>query len=291
MNRLLAYAQLLRLPNVFTAFGDILMAACAAGYITQRLDLVVLLLASSGCLYLSGMVFNDIFDRKSDAETQAFRPLPSGRVSLRIAVILAVTLMLVGLVAAWFTTGFFIALGLAAAILAYDAVLKHSNVGPVAMGFCRLLNVLLGLSGDFDAVPHALQLHLVMTIGIYIMGVTLFAKTEERVSSKENLYVAAGAMVAACVMAITMPSLRHVPETWIGFPYLVVAFGAIVAFKVIPAIRQPTPKNVQAAVKRSILSLVVLDAVLASAFVGPPGLLIILLLLPARVLGQWVYST
>ena len=46
-----------------------------------------------------------------------------------------------------------------------------------------------------------------------------------------------------------------------------------------------------AAVKRAILGLVVLDAVLATAFVGLPGLAILLLLPPAMLLGKWVYST
>ncbi len=34
-----------------------------------------------------------------------------------------------------------------------------------------------------------------------------------------------------------------------------------------------------------------LDAILATAFVGTPGLLVLLLLPPALVIGKWVYST
>ena len=60
---------------------------------------------------------------------------------------------------------------------------------------------------------------------------------------------------------------------------------------IIAAIRKPTPKMVQSAVKRSIFGLVLLDAILATAFVGWPGLLIVLLLIPAIWLGKWVYST
>jgi len=40
-----------------------------------------------------------------------------------------------------------------------------------------------------------------------------------------------------------------------------------------------------------VLGLVALDAVLATMFVGLPGLLVLLLLPPALVLGKWVYST
>jgi 4-hydroxybenzoate polyprenyltransferase len=48
---------------------------------------------------------------------------------------------------------------------------------------------------------------------------------------------------------------------------------------------------VQTAVKRCVLGLAALDAVLATAFVGVPGLLLLLLLPPALALGKWVYST
>ena len=75
------------------------------------------------------------------------------------------------------------------------------------------------------------------------------------------------------------------------FPYLLVAFGFIIGIPVVRPIRQPSPANVQAGVKRCILGLVGLDALLATVFVGTPGLLLLLLLPPALWLGKWVYST
>ena len=56
-----AYAQLVRLPNVFTAFSDIgfgLIVALATGSSTSCLPIFLLLAASSGCLYCGGMVWN-----------------------------------------------------------------------------------------------------------------------------------------------------------------------------------------------------------------------------------------
>ena len=50
--RVLAFAQLLRLPNVFTAFADIFMASVAVGLMGHHLGAVVHLLLTSGCLYL-----------------------------------------------------------------------------------------------------------------------------------------------------------------------------------------------------------------------------------------------
>src|SRR5262245_29232080 len=101
-SRLLAFAQLLRLPNVFTAFADIAMAAAAASAVLPSVPepfwvSATLLALASGCLYLAGMVWNDYFDRAEDAKARAFRPIPSGRVTVRTAVVLGVFLFVLGL--------------------------------------------------------------------------------------------------------------------------------------------------------------------------------------------------
>jgi len=75
------------------------------------------------------------------------------------------------------------------------------------------------------------------------------------------------------------------------FPYLLVALGFLVGLPVSHAIVNPTPPQVQAAVKRAIMGLVVLDAVLSLPFAGLWGLLILMLLVPALYLGRWIYST
>ena len=62
---------------------------------------------------------------------------------------------------------------------------------------------------------------------------------------------------------------------------------------VVRAIANPAPAVVQAAVKRSLMGLVLLDAVLATATAGPVGLLILLLLAPSLYLNRktWLYAT
>jgi 4-hydroxybenzoate polyprenyltransferase len=304
MNRskLLAYAQLLRLPNVFTAFADICMAAAAAGYILDQPGVLALLLAASGCLYLAGMVLNDFFDRHEDAKARPFRPIPSGRVTPRTALILGSVLLVAGggfAAAATdpitykfrFGTPASIAGVLALAILVYDGFLKRTPLGPLGMGVCRFLNVLLGLSGSGPELWTGLNIHLAAVIGVYIVGVTWFARTEEGESNRRQLIAAAIIMLAALGLAITVPAHLPAGSAPVYFPYFVAAFGFFIGSTIVIAIRQPGPKEVQAAVKRCILGLVALDAVLATAFVGAWGLLIVLLLLPARWLGKWVYST
>jgi 4-hydroxybenzoate polyprenyltransferase len=294
-DKLLAYAQLLRLPNVFTAFADIALGACAAGYAADRPEAIPLLLLASGCLYLSGMAWNDWFDRRDDARDRPFRPIPSGRVSAAHAAAHGAGLMVIGVclgclaafrLDALDSPASAVALGLAVAILAYNGVLKRTPLGPLGMGLCRSLNVLLG----FALLPTPVAWHLAAVIGGYIVGVTWFARTEETTSKRRQLLLAAGVMLLAAVSALLVPLHRTEPPP-AYFPYLLVAAGFWVGVPISNAIRRPDPNLVQAAVKRCIFGLVALDAVLATAFVGWPGLGILLLLLPAVYLGRWVYST
>jgi 4-hydroxybenzoate polyprenyltransferase len=190
-----------------------------------------------------------------------------------------------------FSNSLFVALILSTSIILYDAWLKHTQLGPIAMGLCRFLNIYLGLSGNPAALSPEASFHLASIIGLYIVGVTWFARTEEGRSEKRQLVLASIVIFAAIALGVTFPTHRPLGSTPFYFPYLIVAFGIWIAIKLVAAIQSPNPKEVQAAVKRCILGLIVLDAVLATIFGGGWGLLLILLLLPARWLGQWIYST
>jgi 4-hydroxybenzoate polyprenyltransferase len=266
---------------------------------------------ASGCLYLAGMVWNDVFDLAEDKKARAFRPLPSGRVGKGTAIVLGTLLFAAGLALAfaaglvgqpeWNHEPLVYACGIVAGVLIYDGGAKRTPFGPIAMAACRFLNVLFGLS----LIPEAAldteyRLWLAAVVGLYIVGVTWFARTEESKSRKRDLALAAAVIAAALVVALLLRaklhaaagSAKHLAQLGtVAFPYLLVAFGFLVGRPVARAIADPSPKAVQAAVKRCVLGLVALDAVLATMFVGLPGLAVLLLLPPALVLGKWVYST
>jgi 4-hydroxybenzoate polyprenyltransferase len=297
---LLPFARLLRLPNVFTAFADIGLGLCGTAALSPNVvnDTFAwkasLLLAASGMLYSAGMVWNDYFDLAEDKRDRPFRPLASGRISLRTAIVIGTVLLAGGWVCAAVTgrAGALIGLALVAAILAYDARIKRTPAGPIGMALCRFLNVLLGLSlADSANLPLTTRLHLALTVGVYIVGVTWFARTEEKRSDPKVLTRAALVMLAAALLALAVAT-RVPPGTSSPlFPYLLVVAGFWVGTPILAAVRKPTPDRVQAGVRRSIFGLVVLDALLASVFVGTWGLLLVLLLPPALLLGKWIYST
>lgn len=298
--RLLACAQLVRLPNVFTAFADVGLGAFVAAGTIPAPTLAFLLLAS-GCLYCGGMVWNDYFDVEQDRRERPFRPLPSGRVSRAAALRLGTGLLVGGWVAAavagfhgaaWDPIPAVVGGLLVAAILLYDRWLKRTPVGPVGMGACRSLNVLLGLSTvDWTAVPWGLRIHLALVVGVYIVGVTWLARTEARATGAGTVKAAAAVMLAGVLLALPLPLWVPAGTGSPLFPYLLVLFVFVVGVRVRRAAFEPVPATVQAAVKRAVLGLVLFDAVLTTVFAGVAGLLLVLLLPPALYLGQWLYST
>ncbi len=298
-----AYLELLRLPNVFTAVADVLMggwlAAAAAGT-TLSPGLAALLVGSSSCLYLAGMVWNDYFDRQRDLRERPERPIPSQRVSPAAAWWLGSELMIVGVACALTASTFLgwrpglVAVALAAAVLAYDGWLKNTWLGPLNMGLCRALNVGLGMSvvaGPWGAVHYVVA----AALGLYITGVTAFARQEATTSRPAHLLASLLVMVAAMATLAwsvhLLPAHRLAGQTQVWTLFWIVLGGQI-AWRCLQAVAHPQPVLVQRAVKNCLFALIIFDAALTMAVQGwPPAVGILLLLLPAHLLGRWIYST
>ena len=99
----------------------------------------------------------------------------------------------------------------------------------------------------------AAGVHLALVVGLYIVGVTWFARTEARMSKQNALRGAAAVMLVSLLLALPLPVFP--PEgqhSSFLFPYLLVALGFVVGVPVVRAIANPTPSQVQAAVKRAL---------------------------------------
>jgi 4-hydroxybenzoate polyprenyltransferase len=291
------YLQLMRFPAVFTALADI-----GLGFLLthQRLaplgDLAALAIASSG-LYLGGMVLNDYFDRDLDARERPSRPIPSGRVSPRTAAGVGSGLMILGPVGAWFVSAeaFEISLMIAALVLAYDGYLKKTPVGPIAMGGCRFLNIMLGASAAADATWQTTQIAVALAMGLYVAGVTWFARQESQRSARNHLIAAAVTSHAAVagLAAVVVGIPASAPEK-AGMCLAALALVTTwIDVRLFVAVRQPTPRNVQATVKRMLLSIVLFDATMVLYGTGSPLLAacVVALIVPAAFLGRWIFIT
>src|SRR5437773_2719540 len=124
-SKFLAYARLLRLPNIFTAAADPLAGWFLVGGGAPGWHLAVLV-GAGACLYTAGIVFNDVFDYRLDCRERPERPLPSGAISRGAAATLGAALMAAGLALARAVGAvtFGIALFLAAMIFFYNAWAK-----------------------------------------------------------------------------------------------------------------------------------------------------------------------
>jgi len=302
-----AYLQLLRAPNLFTAMADVVMgflfthAAIGGG----DASVFALLVAASTLVYAAGVVLNDVFDFAVDARERPERPLPSGQISLAAARRLGWALLLVGVAMAWLAALLaahlrpgLVGTGLAACVVLYDAVLKRTPLGPVTMGACRLLNVLLGMSAA--AGPWRDEHWLVAAaIGTYIAGVTWFARTEAGQSRRRHLVPATAVILGGISLLWVVPGrcdqtqlvslLQDEPGRW---TLLMAVLAAMIGFRCLRAVIEPVPYRVQMTVKQCILSLVILDAAACFVVRGIPGaVMVLVLLIPTVILGWWIEST
>ncbi|MFN0196878.1 MAG: UbiA family prenyltransferase [Planctomycetaceae bacterium] len=292
-SRWIAYWQLLRIPAVFTAMADIFLGfVVTRGGFEPYAQFVGVMLASI-CLYWAGMVLNDVFDREQDARERPTRPIPSERVSLRSALILSVALIVVGLLCA--ASVGFATLGVAGLLLvcifAYDGVLKSTPLGPIAMGSCRLLNVMLGASTaePLWAMP---QLPMAIGLGIYIVGVTWFARTEAVESSRRSLSGAMGIVNLGLVWLAGL--MLNSPGEARQSALIVLGVVALtINMRLVRALTDPSPLMVQQGVRIMLLSLVTLDATLIFFKTGNVqyAMLTLALLIPANSLSRIIPMT
>ncbi|MBC7274537.1 MAG: UbiA family prenyltransferase [Streptomyces sp.] len=171
-----AWAELLRLPALFTVPGDALAGAAATA--RRPTSRTLLAIGSSLCLYSAGMALNDWADRAEDAAERPHCPLPSGRVRPAAALTAACALTGAGLALAARAgrPALTVAAPLAATVWAYDLTLKHTPAGPAAMAAARGLDLLLGAAATTgrtrDALPSAALL------GSHTLAVTAVSRRE-----------------------------------------------------------------------------------------------------------------
>ncbi len=144
----LPYLRLVRAPAVFSALGDPLAGLLLDGEVPPP-GPAARLSAASAMLYLAGMALNDLADREEDARERPERPIPSGAVSPRAAALVGGSLLLAGTLVARRCGARWTGPALAATIVGYDFFLKRSaTIGPVAMGACRSLSLLMGVEAS-----------------------------------------------------------------------------------------------------------------------------------------------
>jgi 4-hydroxybenzoate polyprenyltransferase len=300
-------ADLVRLPAVFTVLAD-----STAGYLLANRTfepavryLALLLVVVS--FYWGGMVLNDLFDLKIDRQERPDRPLPSGRISERAA-------RRIGWGLLGFGIGGALALGtlqtpthrptlwpgllgggLAVAILAYDGWLKHTPFGPISMGVCRAGSFLLGASAAVGGPRESFTpdvLLMALGLGLYIAGVTTFARDEAGRPERGVLSIATLVMICGLAMVAVAPRVDLDRSQWMlesrrGFPLLIAAIGGLLLVRLWPAVVSLDPSAVRRGVRHALLSLIPISAAIAALAAGPwAGASVFALVVPATLVAR-----
>ena len=288
MSKIKALLSLTRPANLVTAIADVLAGIAIAGYFQDPYPIPApvgwLCLATVG-LYGGGVVFNDVFDAELDAVERPERPIPSGIVSKGQAMALGAALLVLGIGASFMVneTAGLLASAIAVASLVYDRFGKHNNLlGPLNMGLCRGLNLLLGVSILPDQVMPWVWVGLVPIA--YIAAITMISRGEVHGGSSTTLR-AAGllyALVIGCVAALA----QREQQLGTALPFLLL-FGYYIFPPLWRAVREPVGRNIGLAVRAGVLSLIVMNAAWVAAFASFPLALLVFCLLPlSRLLAK-----
>ncbi len=299
------WCELVRLPNAFTLISDCLAAAVIAGSLLRPVTAFLPTLIASLMAYWAGMILNDVVDLEEDRASRPDRPLASGRISPVIAGHVATGLLLLAPIlvlatatvhqaqALWTGAAFVSAVLLSVTVRLYDSPLKGTPLGPLLMGLCRTFNILMvacslfGVGAETNFPPPVL--YFALGIGLYIMGVTIYARREERESAATGLTVGLLLEVGGLVIVACLPRWAQEQQAWggnltplRGYPLLIGLIGLTVVNRAVIGIMNPSPRHVQLAVKHALLTLILIDASVAWLWAGTwYGLAVAALLLPA----------
>ncbi|MFD4786088.1 SCO3242 family prenyltransferase [Streptomyces sp. NPDC058459] len=295
-----AWAELLRLPALFTVPGDVLAgAATTPGHPGPR---TLWAIGSSLCLYEAGMALNDWADRAEDAVERPHRPLPSGRVRPAAALTAACALTATGLALAARAgrPALGVAAPLAVAVWAYDLGLKRTPAGPAAMAAARALDLLLGAATTSGGVRPALS--SAALLGTHTLALTTVSRHETQGGSPLTT-LSALATTGALALALagrassrsplstewSLPARPRAsaparpPITPAGHPLraaLALAYAATAARPYFHAALNPSPPLTQKAVGGGIRATIPLQAALSARSGAPLSALLTAALSP-----------
>ncbi|QQC92335.1 SCO3242 family prenyltransferase [Streptomyces alfalfae] len=270
------WAELLRLPALFTVPGDAFAGAATTGLAPNHRTLLAL--TSSLCLYEAGMALNDWADRAEDAVERPERPLPSGRIAPPAALAAATALTAAGLTAAARAgrPALAVAGALAGTVWAYDLGLKHTPAGPAAMAAARGLDLLLGATataGPDDRRRATAALPSATALATHTLAVTVVSRREAQGGSSAAP-LAALAVAGAVGRLVSGGGLRtRAPGADTGTRVtprralraaLALAYVGTAAKPLFHAALNPSPPLTQRAVGGGIRAMIPLQAALAA---------------------------
>jgi 4-hydroxybenzoate polyprenyltransferase len=232
-------------------------------------------------LFCSGMIFNDYFDYNLDKKERSFRPLASGKISKKNALLIGFIFLLLANISASFL-GFdslIISLILTCAILFYNFKLKSiSFLGIINLSIIRMLNILLGFSIigiSFEYIQYLIPL------GIFVFGISILAKNE--IKSNQVIYKKLNKILT--ITTIVSVSILVVNNFQFESLLFLGLFSSLSAYSLFF-------QKIQNQITFQLLLIILLDSILISFFVPLQfSIFVSLLILPAYAISKKLYLT
>jgi 4-hydroxybenzoate polyprenyltransferase len=245
---------------VVSTWSNVIAAHLIATVGAADAGLLALQIGITTAVYWAGMILNDCFDLEEDRRERPERPLPSGRISLPAAWAAGGALLALALLLALAAGERILSAtaALAATVLLYDGLLKGGALGPLAMGLCRYLNWIMGLS-VVPVLGTPLML-LPLPMLLYTMGVTYLSRAETGTEIRAGVIRAAAALAAVALAVLTL-----YPAGVQTQPFALAVLLALMVHLARALWRvgaEPSADRVRQGVRAMLLGMIVLDAAL-----------------------------
>jgi 4-hydroxybenzoate polyprenyltransferase len=308
------YLILVRLPNVFTAPSNVLTGYLAAVVPAANADALqlFLLLLSSILLYIAGIVFNDYFDIELDKRERPYRPLPSGGITKKVALLIAIISLISANILAFTASmsSLAVCIIMSVMVIGYDYKLKNTFFGPIAMGIIRSLNIILGASPTLFVIliPYnhtnanfILEriIFVSLSLFVYVLAISLLSRKEvvtgEDLEGKQS-YTQTRQIIIITFLLVLAVILSISFAVFLGI-FKMNLFVSLILFSAIMVItfKQTNYHNsltIQNAIKHMVISIIVLDSIFITGLTGSYyGLLTLILALPSIFLARKFYVT
>lgn len=308
------YLILVRLPNVFTAPSNVLTGYLAAVVPAANADALqlFLLLLSSILLYIAGIVFNDYFDIDLDKRERPYRPLPSGGITKKVALLIAITSLISANILAFTASmsSLAVCIIMSVMVIGYDYKLKNTFFGPIAMGIIRSLNIILGASPTLFVIliqdNHtnanfilARIIFVSLSLFVYVMAISLLSRKEvvtgEELERKHSytqtrqIIIISFLLVLAVILSISFAVFFGIFKMNLFVSFVLFSAIMVITFK---QTNYHNSLTIQNAIKHMVISIIVLDSIFITGLTGSYyGLLTLILALPSFFLARKFYVT
>jgi len=263
------YAELTRISNLPTCWTNVL-TGCAIGSIAASQPVaplrVVILSAIISLFYMAGMALNDLLDVGIDRKQRPERPIASGRISPKAAMIFITVLFATAtaLLLAYFPHCIYLGALLAAVIVLYDVAHKKTSCSVVLMALCRALIYIISAYAVFAESTRGFWIDTAVAssiLALYIGFLTLVARSENKQQIDRRRWLSLAIMLLTpAAFALSLPTTIY-PCIVAVILLIILARAAIFVLSKPPQVKQ--------AVLTWLACICLLDSLFLAVLVGP----------------------